>query len=43
MSSVLFLIGSGQENSSLVSDLLNLDKYPKKPNYPMAPDYALIL
>ena len=43
MSSVLFLIGSGKESPQIIKDLLDLEKYPKKPNYPMAPDYALIL
>jgi tRNA pseudouridine38/39 synthase len=43
MSSVLFLVGSGKEEPQIIKDLLDLDKYPRKPNYPMAPDYALIL
>jgi tRNA pseudouridine38/39 synthase len=37
MSAVLFLVGSGQEKPSLVAELLDLNKFPKKPNYPMAP------
>jgi hypothetical protein len=37
MSAVLFLVGSGQEKSSLVAELLDLNKFPKKHNYPMAP------
>lgn len=43
MSSILFLIGSGQEKPSLVKELLDLSKFPSKPNYPMAPEYPLIL
>lgn len=43
MSSILFLVGSGKEEPEIVKNLLDLNKYPKKPNYPMAPDYALIL
>ena len=43
MSSVLFLVGCGKEEPSIVRDLLDLEKFPRKPNYPMAPDYALIL
>jgi tRNA pseudouridine38/39 synthase len=37
MSAVLFLVGSGQEKPSLIAELLDLNKFPKKPNYPMAP------
>lgn len=43
MSSVLFMIGAGQEKVTLVAELLDLGKFPKKPNYPMAPEYPLIL
>lgn len=37
------MVGSGQEKPSLVAELLDLTKFPKKPNYPMAPEYPLIL
>jgi tRNA pseudouridine38/39 synthase len=43
MASVLLMIGSGKESPSIIQDLFNTEKCPRKPNYPMAPDYPLIL
>lgn len=41
MMAVLFLIGKGIEQKSVISDLFN--KLDGKPNYQMAPDYPLVL
>lgn len=43
MSAVLFLVGQGKEPISIITDLLDVARNPLKPNYPMAPDYPLIL
>jgi len=43
MATILFLVGSGKEQPEIVSDLLDPNKYPKKPNYPISPEYPLIL
>ncbi|CCE91006.1 pseudouridine synthase DEG1 TDEL_0C01170 [Torulaspora delbrueckii] len=39
----LFLVGQGLENVSLISDMLDVDKTPRKPIYDMASDIPLIL
>jgi tRNA pseudouridine38/39 synthase len=41
MMAVLFLIGKGIEQKSVIPDLFN--KLDGKPNYQMAPDYPLVL
>eukprot|EP00735_Rhodelphis_limneticus_P007190 TRINITY_DN19695_c0_g1::TRINITY_DN19695_c0_g1_i1::g.3356::m.3356 TRINITY_DN19695_c0_g1::TRINITY_DN19695_c0_g1_i1::g.3356 ORF type:complete len:275 (-),score=39.06,sp/Q9JI38/PUS3_MOUSE/39.42/5e-24,PseudoU_synth_1/PF01416.15/9e-14 TRINITY_DN19695_c0_g1_i1:352-1176(-) len=43
MMAVLFLVGHGLESPQIVSDLLDLSKYPRKPQYNMAPDSPLVL
>ncbi|KAK4241045.1 pseudouridine synthase [Achaetomium macrosporum] len=43
MVAVLFLIGQGLEKPSLVTDLLDVDKHPRKPNYAMADEVPLVL
>lgn len=43
MASVLFLVGLGREEPSVVRDLLNLEKTPRKPQFEMAPDEPLLL
>ncbi|EGR33533.1 tRNA pseudouridine synthase a family protein, putative, partial [Ichthyophthirius multifiliis] len=40
---VLFLIGKGQEDTSIVTDLLDIQKYSRKPNYEMASEFPLVL
>ncbi|WRT66693.1 tRNA pseudouridine(38-40) synthase [Kwoniella shivajii] len=40
---VLFLIGSGLEKPELISDLLNVEKYPSKPIYTMGDPLPLTL
>jgi tRNA pseudouridine38/39 synthase len=40
---VLFLVGQGLEPPSIVSDLLNMEKYPTRPKYEMATDAPLVL
>ena len=40
---VLFLVGQGQEESTVVRDLLDLKKYPKKPQYQLASGLPLVL
>lgn len=43
MSSMLFMVGLGKEPLERVKELLIGDSSTRKPNYPMAPDYPLIL
>ncbi|AMD22337.1 HGL003Wp [Eremothecium sinecaudum] len=43
MTAILFLIGQGLEDISLVQNLLDVDKYPQKPVYDLASDIPLIL
>jgi len=43
MASVLFMVGLGREPVSVVADLLDLERTPRKPHYAMAPDAALLL
>lgn len=43
MVAVLFLVGQKLEAPALVSDLVNIDKYPSKPVYEMANDIPLVL
>ena len=40
---VLFLIGRGFEDPSIVLDLLNIDRNPGKPSYPLADERPLVL
>jgi hypothetical protein len=40
---VLFMIGRGLEEPSVVDELLDVDKNPGKPSYNMAPDLPLVL
>ena len=43
MISVLFLVGQGLEEPSIISDLLDTVKTPRKPNYLMADEVPLVL
>ncbi|CAH6718343.1 tRNA pseudouridine(38/39) synthase [[Candida] jaroonii] len=43
MVAILFTVGQKLEAPTLVDDLLNVEKYPTKPNYEMANDIPLIL
>ncbi|KAK4132895.1 pseudouridine synthase [Trichocladium antarcticum] len=43
MVGVLFTIGQGLEKPSLVADLLDAGKHPRRPNYTMADDVPLVL
>ena len=43
MSSMLFMIGLGKESPERLKELLTGNETSRKPNYPMAPDYPLIL
>ena len=40
---VLFMIGRGLEEPSVVSELLDAEKYPGKPSYPLAAEQPLVL
>ena len=40
---VLFLIGRGNEDPSIVQDLLNIEQNPGKPSYPLADERPLVL
>ncbi|KAL1867443.1 hypothetical protein VTK73DRAFT_4181 [Phialemonium thermophilum] len=43
MVAVLFAVGQGLEPSSIVSDLLDVQKNPRRPNYNMADEVPLVL
>ncbi|CEP09798.1 hypothetical protein [Parasitella parasitica] len=43
MMSVLFLVGQGLEAPEIVRDLLDIEKVPSKPDFPMASDLPLVL
>ncbi|KAI9472172.1 MAG: pseudouridine synthase [Benjaminiella poitrasii] len=43
MMSVLFLVGQGLEDPEVVRDLLDIEKVPSKPDFPMASDLPLVL
>jgi tRNA pseudouridine38/39 synthase len=43
MVAILFLVGQGLEKPSVVTDLLDVDKHPRKPNYTMAEEVPLVL
>lgn len=43
MASVLFMVGLGHEPPSVVERLLDLERTPRKPQYPMAPEESLLL
>lgn len=43
MVAVLFLVGQGLEAPTIVSDLLDVTKYPRKPVFEMANDLPLVL
>jgi len=40
---VLFLTGQGRENPAIVSELLDVERHPRKPQYAMAAEFPLIL
>ena len=43
MVAVLFLVGEGKEAPGIVSELLDLRRYPRRPNYDMASEAQLLL
>lgn len=43
MVAILFLVGQGVESPSIVSELLDITKTPRKPTYEMASDAPLVL
>ena len=43
MVAILFLVGEGKESPEIVTDLLDLEKTPRRPNYEMASDAPLLL
>ena len=43
MVSVLFLVGQGLESPSVVTELLDVEKNPRKPSYSMADEVPLVL
>ncbi len=43
MVSVLFLVGQGLEKPSIISELLDVEKNPRRPTYEMASDTPLVL
>ncbi|CAG8478530.1 12915_t:CDS:2 [Acaulospora morrowiae] len=43
MVAILFLVGQGLEDPSVIDDLLDIEKTPAKPNYEMANELPLVL
>ncbi|KAJ9144828.1 Pseudouridine synthase [Coniochaeta hoffmannii] len=43
MVAVLFLVGQGLEKPSIISELLNVQKHPRRPNYHLADEVPLVL
>lgn len=43
MMAILFLVGQGYENPTIVKELLDIEKYPRRPTYEMASDIPLVL
>ena len=43
MVAILFLVGAGKEPPSIVTELLDLERFPRRPNYEMAADAPLLL
>jgi tRNA pseudouridine38/39 synthase len=43
MVAILFLVGQGLEKPSVVTELLDVAKHPRKPNYAMAEEVPLVL
>jgi tRNA pseudouridine(38-40) synthase len=43
IASILFAVGRGEESPSLVRDLLDTERHPAKPDYPLAADQPLVL
>lgn len=43
MVAILFLVGQGLEKPSIVAELLNVEKNPRRPTYEMATDTPLVL
>lgn len=43
IASVLFLVGQGLEEPSVVQDMLNVEEHPGKPSYPLAAERPLVL
>jgi hypothetical protein len=41
--SILFMVGRGLEEPSVVNELLDVEKYPGKPSYNLAPERPLVL
>jgi tRNA pseudouridine38/39 synthase len=41
--SILFMVGAGLEEPGIVTDLLDIEKYPGKPTYNFAPEKPLVL
>jgi tRNA pseudouridine38/39 synthase len=43
MAAILFLIGQRLEKPEVIDDLLDVQRNPQKPNYPMASEIPLVL
>ncbi|KAH8907026.1 pseudouridine synthase [Coniochaeta sp. PMI_546] len=43
MVAVLFLVGQGLEKPSIIADLLDVEKHPRRPNYHLADEVPLVL
>eukprot|EP00039_Didymoeca_costata_P013043 m.192565 g.192565 ORF g.192565 m.192565 type:complete len:221 (+) comp15658_c0_seq11:161-823(+) len=43
MMAILFMVGHGQEKQEIVSELLDVEKTPRKPQYDMASELPLVL
>ena len=43
MATILFMVGSHKEDPAIVGQMLDPTIFPRKPNYPISPEYPLIL
>lgn len=43
MMAVLLMIGRGEEKATVIDDLLDIERFPGSPNYPLAPAENLVL
>lgn len=41
--SILFLVGEGKEKPEVITELLDVDQHPRKPQYSLAADFPLVL
>ena len=43
IAAIVFMIGKGRESPDVINEMLNVTKYPGKPNYSLASEFPLVL